>query len=135
MKPLIRITGCAIQKDGKYLLVQEKKPKAYGLWDLPAGHVDQRETYEQGGVREAKEETGYTVKISRLLHTEHAVGDEGNYEIKVFEANIESGSLAFPPDEILDAGWKSFAEVQQLYESGMLRNPWVMTAVTLVENS
>ena len=33
------VAGEKKEKDGKFLLVQEKQPKAYGLWNLPAGHV------------------------------------------------------------------------------------------------
>lgn len=57
------VAGCVIKKDGNYLLVQERQPKVYGKWNLPAGHVDKDETIEQAAVREAKEETGYEVEL------------------------------------------------------------------------
>lgn len=37
------IAGCLIEQEGKFLLVQEAKPSAYGLWNTPAGHVDESE--------------------------------------------------------------------------------------------
>ena len=33
------IVGGIIEKDGKVLMVQEKKKMCYGKWNLPAGHV------------------------------------------------------------------------------------------------
>ena len=34
------IVGGVIEKDGKYLLVQEGKPQCYKKWNLPAGHLE-----------------------------------------------------------------------------------------------
>ena len=38
------ITGGIIEKDGKFLLVQEAQEKVYGKWNIPAGHLDFNET-------------------------------------------------------------------------------------------
>ena len=53
------IVGGIIEKEGKYLLVQEAKKKCYEKWNFPAGHLDFNESLEQGAIREIKEETGY----------------------------------------------------------------------------
>ena len=34
------VAGVLIEKNNKYLLVQEKKEEVRGLWNLPAGHVE-----------------------------------------------------------------------------------------------
>ena len=59
----IVVAGVVVEKDSKYLLVQEKKELVYGLWNLPAGKVDEGETVEEAAVREAKEEVGYKVRL------------------------------------------------------------------------
>lgn len=56
------IVGGIIEKEGKYLLVQEAKKKCYEKWNFPAGHLDFNESLEQGTIREIKEETGCDVK-------------------------------------------------------------------------
>lgn len=38
------IVGGVIEKDGKYLLVQEAKEKCYQKWNIPAGHLDFNES-------------------------------------------------------------------------------------------
>ena len=48
------VAGCLIEKDGRYLLVQEKQARAYGLWNLPAGYVDKGEALEAAGCRNAE---------------------------------------------------------------------------------
>lgn len=50
------VAEVVLQKDDKFLLVQEKQAKAYGKWNLPAGKVDKGESLEQAAVREAREE-------------------------------------------------------------------------------
>lgn len=53
-----------IVKDNKLLLVKER---ADNLWTLPGGWVDVNESPSESVIREVLEETGYTVKIIRLL--------------------------------------------------------------------
>ncbi|WP_391123108.1 NUDIX hydrolase [Psychrobacillus sp. L3] len=41
------------------------------VWNFPGGGVKENETPEQGCVREVKEETGYDVQTTKLLHEEN----------------------------------------------------------------
>lgn len=125
-EPIV-IAGCLIEKDEKFLLVQEAKPKAYGLWNIPAGHVDAGESIEQAAVRESKEESGFDVTIQRKIGT-YMTGN--NHEINVFTANIVGGELAFPADEILDAGWFTRADIELLEASERLRDSYLVAAVS-----
>jgi 8-oxo-dGTP pyrophosphatase MutT (NUDIX family) len=113
------IAGSVISKDGKFLLVQEKNPKVYGLWNFPAGHVDEGETPEAAAVREAFEETGFNVKIVRKLFTLDK--SELDRILIAFEVELTGGELNFPEDEILDAQWFSLEEIKAMTTE--LRNP------------
>jgi 8-oxo-dGTP pyrophosphatase MutT (NUDIX family) len=122
------IAGCLIEQDGKYLLVQEKQPKVYGLWNLPAGHVDKGETIEAAAIREAREETGYEVELITKIGVYH---EDITRPIKhAFSAKIVSGELKFPDDEILDAKWFSVEEIAELSKKGALRAPWILEVVS-----
>ncbi len=125
------VAGVVVKQDGKYLLVQEKQPKAYGLWNLPAGRVDVGDTIEQTAVKEAKEETGFDVELIRKLaiFQDEATRPPGH----VFEAKIISGTLQTPEDEILAAGWFTFSEIEAMKD--ILRNPFVLEAITMVESN
>lgn len=49
------------------VLIERKNPPAG--WALPGGFVDYGESYEQAAMREAKEETGLDVTLTRQFHT------------------------------------------------------------------
>lgn len=127
------VAGCIVNKDGKFLLVQEKQQKVYGLWNLPAGHVDKGESLEAAAAREVLEETGYEVEVGKekgLFH-EHA-----STPVKhIFEAKIIGGELKIQEDEILDVKWLSFEEVEQLSKDNKLRAPWIIDIVRELNKS
>jgi ADP-ribose pyrophosphatase YjhB (NUDIX family) len=130
-KSPVLVVGCVIRKDGKYLLIQENRPDIRGLWNVPAGHVDPGEDIEVAARRETKEETGYGVELVRKLGVFYKGGD-ASYK-HVFEAKIAGGELRYPPEEIMDAGWFTFAEVEAM--RGKLRRPWVWEAIQMVERT
>ena len=61
------ITGGILEKDGKYLLVQENKKICKGKWNIPAGGLEENESLIEGAKREIYEETGYKVEITGIL--------------------------------------------------------------------
>lgn len=125
------VAGCIIKQDGKYLLVQEKQEKAYGLWNVPAGYVDKGEEVEAAAVREVKEESGYDVVLDGLIGLYH---DSTKEPLKhAFKAQIVGGELSTPDDEILDAKWLTYEEVRDLNEEKKIRARWVFDAISKVE--
>lgn len=106
------VTGVVLERDGKFLLVQEKQPKVYKKWNLPGGKVDVGETLEQAAVREAKEETGYDVELIEHLRVIHLSAEAP--VIHAFSAKIIGGELVVQEDEILDANWFTLEEVEKL---------------------
>ncbi len=113
------VCGVVLQKDGKFLLVQERQPKAYGKWNLPAGRVDQGETLEQAALRETKEECGFDIELMKHLLTLHERAESP--VLHAFSAKITAGTLNFPEHEIMDARWFSYEEIVNMKSD--LRNP------------
>lgn len=121
------IAGCVLQRDGKYLLVQEKKPIAYGKWGLPAGRVNADESIEHAAVREVFEESGFVVEIEAAVRSDYDAAS--GTALHSFRAKILSGSLHFPQDELLDARWLTAEEIEALYEQGKIRADWVIHSI------
>jgi 8-oxo-dGTP pyrophosphatase MutT (NUDIX family) len=124
------VAGCVIEKNGKYLLVQEKQPKVYGLWNLPAGHVDKTETLQAAAIREVFEETGYIVDLGKEISVEHPKA--AMPVLHAYEGKITGGKLQIPMDELLDAKWFDFDEVEKLSKTGKLRDKWVINCIKAV---
>lgn len=125
------VAGVVIKQNNKYLLVQEKKPSAYGLWNFPAGHVDVGESFEEAAIREAKEEVGYDVKLVQKINVFHEATDA---PVKhTFAAKIVGGNLKFPEDEILDAKWFSFDEIKNMKDK-LRKSDWMIETLNIFEN-
>ncbi len=121
--------GVILRKEEKYLLVQEKKEAVYGLWNLPAGKVDEGETFEEAATREAKEESGYNVKILRevaLFHSE-PTGSIRHF----FEAEIVGGELKIGVG-MLDTKWFTYEEIGKLGDK--LRDKNIIDAINILES-
>jgi 8-oxo-dGTP diphosphatase len=123
------VAGVVVRQDGKYLLLQEKQPKAYGKWNFPAGRVDVGESIEETALREAKEESGFDVELIREIKIFHTSATD---VVKhVFEAKIVGGELQTPEDEILASGWFTYAEILEMKDS--LRSEWILGTISILE--
>jgi 8-oxo-dGTP diphosphatase len=125
------VAGVVLKRDGKYLLVQEKQPRAYKLWNLPAGRVDVGDTIEQTAIKEAKEEAGFDVEIIRKIDIfQENVNEPAKH---AFEAKIVGGELKFPKNEILDAEWFSYKEIINMKNE--LRGSWILESIQQLEKN
>ncbi len=64
------------------LMVLQGKPEEEKTWSVPSGRLEPDETYEQCCAREVWEETGYRVRVNRLIHTK-ADGLIKYYEVEL----------------------------------------------------
>lgn len=123
------VAGCVIKRDDKFLLVQEKKERVYGLWSIPAGKVDEGESIEEAAIRETKEETGFDVRLVHKLGVFHTKAEDPVRH--GFMAEIISGELSFKQDELLDAKWFSLDEIRDMKD--ILRNDFILSSIELSE--
>lgn len=128
------VAGVVIRNDyGKYLLVQEKQPKAYGLWNLPAGWIDKGETPQQAAIREAKEEVGLDVELIQEEPVLRSQNDDGTRELISFLTRVIDGELKPQASELLDARWLNVRSVEKLLSEGKLRNRWTFESIKKAE--
>ena len=90
------------------VLVRRGSEPYEGQWALPGGFVEVGETVRQAAVREAEEETGLDVEISRLVgvYSEPDRDPRGHNVSVAFLASVLSGSMQAASDaaevEVLD---------------------------------
>jgi len=122
------IAGTILQDDqGRFLLVQVSKPDVYGLWNMPAGHADPGETPEETAIRETLEEVGLQVELldKEPLHLFDASKEKGE-KYYAFWARVTGGELAIQEEELLNAKWLTFEEIEALDHDHKIREPWIM---------
>jgi len=88
------------------LMVRQYVQRGDIVWNFPGGQVEAGETAEAACIREVKEETGYDVKIVRLLHYDPSIGD-GKYS---YLAEVTGGALTLDyslpdNDDLLANAW------------------------------
>ncbi len=131
----VRSTAGVVLRDDarRYLLVQERNPKAYGLWNLPAGHVDAGESPQEAAVREALEEVGLIVELTDTEPLFYAEVPEKNRIRYAFLGVVKRGILTVRQDELLDAKWLTIEEIEALNLQNKIREAWVMESVRLAD--
>lgn len=107
----IIVVGGVIEKDGKFLLVQEAKEKCRGKWNLPARRLDANETIFDGAKREIFEECGCRVEITGVLQIGNRVLEDDVFVSVVFATRLLDDNITYDPNEILDVKWFTYEEI------------------------
>lgn len=121
--------ACVVQRDGKFLLVEETVGEQLVL-NQPSGHWEDGETLLDGAIREALEETGWDVRPTALLGIYEYTPPGLGYGFLRFAFLAEA--LRHHPDQPLDAGiaravWLTPGELRAA--STRHRSPMVQQAV------
>ena len=128
------IVGGVIEKDGKFLLVQEAKEKCRGKWNIPAGHLDPKETIFEGAKREVFEETGCEVELTGVLQVSNKVLENDVWMSVIFSTKLTKENIKFDKSEILDVKWFTYEEILNMKDE-LRAYDWIVNSVSaLVEN-
>ena len=83
--------GAAIWRDGRLLLVKRRRAPEAGHWNLPGGKVDFGERVVDAVRREAAEEIGVEIALTRPLGVVETLGEGQHWVSPIYEARIVSG--------------------------------------------
>lgn len=65
-KPRVGLGIIVVNNDGK-ILIGKRKGSHAPYFSIPGGHLDQGETFEEGAIREVKEETDLDIKDPKVI--------------------------------------------------------------------
>lgn len=123
------ICGALVVKGKKFAIVQEAQGQVRGLWNLPAGHLNDDENIFKATIREVKEETGLDVEITGLIGVyQHRSPNDNNVIGFYFLASVVGGELKHNSKEILDSKWVTCDEFLN-FEDSIVRAPHLKEVV------
>jgi ADP-ribose pyrophosphatase YjhB (NUDIX family) len=106
----------AVIDDGKVLLT---KREDFEVWCLPGGSVEEGESLAEAGIREAKEETGRDVELTRLVGVYSRLGG-GMRDVHavLYAAKPVGGELKIQPNETIEVAFFPFDRLPEDLLSG-----------------
>ncbi len=120
--------GVFLIKDGKILLLKRRGSHGEGTWALVGGHLEFKESLEEGAIRETLEETGIKIKNPELITITNDIFEkEDKHYITIFmKANIEEEPKNIEPEKCEKLEWFSwenlpsplFTPVKNLIKTG-----------------
>ncbi|WP_427052360.1 NUDIX hydrolase [Paenibacillus sp. TC-CSREp1] len=127
---IVLVSSVSILHKGKVLIIKENKPSVQNKWNFPSGRVEYGETIMDAARREAREETGYDVKLTAATGVYNFISSlQQQVVLFHFLGEIIGGSLKLNAAEIADAKWITPVELFNS-ESLELRDRDVMKQIT-----
>ena len=83
--------GAICRLEGKIIMLRRAIDPAYGKWVFPGGYVDRGESLEDAARREAREEIGVEVRVTRLINVYSYTGRP--VVVVVYEAEVVGGEV------------------------------------------
>ncbi len=108
----------AVMQAGKILLTQRED---FETWVLPSGRVEEGESLAQAAIREAKEETGVDVELTRLVGIYSRLGTMTPSHSILFAARPVGGALQLQEGETIAVEWFPFDEIPAPLSVGQAR--------------
>ncbi len=109
----IQIADIVIVRDGKVLLVQQRKESAYGLWSYPGGRVETGEGIEDALKREVHEELGVELVWYKSLKQYSTQPHTATLELNTFVGDFQ-GQIKLNDGELMQFGWFDLESLESM---------------------
>lgn len=118
-----------IERDNRFLMVYEEAD-GKKVYNQPAGHLDPDETLCEAAIREALEETGWTVKLTGVVGVNLYTAPSNG--ITYFRTTFIGEAVSHDSNRALDTGiieavWLTYEEL--LERKDQLRSPMTLQIV------
>ena len=103
---IVLVVSVSILHEDKVLMIKENKASVKNCWNFPSGRIEHGEDILEAACREAKEETGYDVKLTATTGVYNFISST-NHQVILFHfiGEIIGGSLQLNATEIIDSKW------------------------------
>ena len=109
LNPSAAVAAFILNRNGEILIECRKKDPAKGMYDLPGGFVDVRETAENAIVREVMEETSLNVTDAKYLFTQPNVYRYSDFDVHTldifFLCTVEDETQMKAADDAAECMW------------------------------
>ncbi|MEK4434106.1 NUDIX hydrolase [Paenibacillus sp. FSL K6-2862] len=109
---IVLVVSVSIIHEDKLLMIKENKATVRNTWNFPSGRIEYHEDILEAARREAKEETGYDVKLTATTGIYNFMSST-NHQVILFHfiGEIIGGSLQLDKAEIIDSKWIAPADL------------------------
>ena len=109
--------GVVIWRDDKFLLIQRGSPPRLGQWSIPGGRQELGETLVEAALREAKEETDLSIKITHFLGVVDLIQKDKNGQIEYHATLIDYSAewisgYATAGSDVMDCSWHGLDDLK-----------------------
>ncbi len=115
--PITVGVGAVLEHDGGLLVVKRTYGAIKGLWSIPSGYVEPRESVLMTLEREVLEETGIVGRAGDLLAMRNRVTEDVNDTFLIFRMAYVSGEPRPDAQEVSAAAFVPLGELQASAES------------------
>jgi 8-oxo-dGTP diphosphatase len=98
MTPIVAVGAFLFDAQGRVLLIERAKDPGKGLWTVPGGRLEPRETLAQAVAREVREETGLVAEVGPLVCVFERMADDYHFVILDYVARPIGGELCAGSD-------------------------------------
>ena len=122
------VVATVVEKDDRFLLVHEKDGDRQ-VYNQPAGHWDEGETIQAAAIREAREETGWEVRLDYIIgqYAYYSPHNQVTYFRTAFAASPIQKVSDKLDKEIMEAVWLTYDEIIRKREH--MRSPLVIRVI------
>ncbi len=106
------VVSISIIREEKVLMIKENKASVKNKWNFPSGRIEYGEDILDAARREAKEETGYDIRVTGTTGIYNFISSS-NHQVILFHfiGEIIGGSLLLDAREIIDSKWLSLRDL------------------------